>query len=327
MRLLNIFIGFAWAVLGLFVPVDRAYAVFPGQNGKIVFTGNQSGTWQLYTVNGDGSGMKQITHLPMTAFELWLPVFSPDGERILFTHDPPDDPCGLGVGNCVDLYVVNADGTGLTRLTHDGVSWAATWSPDGSEIIFNEISLLTSQSNVVTRMRADGTGERTHLSSPFFDSGFTHCTPDGRNLVFYSELGGLVSAAWIMESSGKEKRRLTLASLEGFAWDISPDGEELLVMSHQNTSLPTSLYTLSLRSERLRRLTDVKNALDIGGGFSPDGTKIVFVSSRFSTNKSLDLFTMNSDGSNVRRIVSGITVGGCPDGNCVGPSWGPQREK
>jgi Tol biopolymer transport system component len=325
MRLLKIFIGFAWAVLGLFVTVDRAYAVLPGVNGKIAFAGNQSGTWQLYTVNGDGSGLKQITHMPKTGFELWLPVFSPDGERILFTHDPPGNPCGLGVGNCVDLYVVNADGTGLKRLTHDGISWAARWSPDGSEIVFNEMSLPTRGNNVVTRMRADGTGGRTRLTGPFFDSGFSHFTPNGRRLIFYSQAGGLVSAAWIMESSGAEKKRLTPASLEGFAWDISADGEELLVMSHQNTSLPTSLYTLSLRSERLRRLTDVKNALDIGGGFSPDGKKIVFVSSRFSSNKGLDLFTMNSDGSNVRRIVSGITVGGCPDENCVDPSWGPKR--
>src|ERR1700751_808582 len=96
MRLFKIFIGFAWAVLGLFVTVDRAYAVIPGTNGKIVFTGNQSGTWQLYTVNGDGSGLKQVTHMPKTNLESWFPAFSPDGKRILFTHDPPDNPCGQG---------------------------------------------------------------------------------------------------------------------------------------------------------------------------------------------------------------------------------------
>ena len=86
MRLLKIFIGFIWAILGLFVTADRAYAVFPGVNGKIVFVGNQSGTWQLYTVNGDGSGLKQITHMPSTGFELWLPAFSPDG-RVLYHTD------------------------------------------------------------------------------------------------------------------------------------------------------------------------------------------------------------------------------------------------
>lgn len=328
MRLLKIFIGFAWAVLGLFVTVDRAYAVFPGQNGKIVFTGNQTGTWQLYTVNGDGSGLKQITNMPPTNIEGWLPIFSPDGERILFSHDPPDDPCGLGVGSCVDLYVVNADGTGLTRLTHDGISWAGRWSPDGSEIVFNQISLPTRQTNVVTTMRADGTGERTHLSSPFFDTGFAYYTPDARSLIFYSQTGGLVSAAWVMESNGERKRRLTPAWLEAGPADISPDGKEVVMGSQINTDLPSSAYTVNVRSRQLRRLTyPPGNASDLPGGYSPDGRKIVFTSSRLSSNQSLDLFTMNADGTGIRRIVSGITIGGCPDGNCVTPTWGPKRDK
>jgi Tol biopolymer transport system component len=326
MRLLKIFIGFVWAILGLFVTADRAYAVFPGVNGKIVFVGNQSGTWQLYTVNGDGSGLKQITHMPTTGFELWLPAFSPDGERILFTHDPPDNPCGLGVGKCVDLYVVNADGTGLTRLTHDGISWAGTWSPDGSEIVFNEESLLTRLTNVVTKMRADGTGGRSRLSSPFFDTGFSHFTPDGRNLIFYSQAGGLVSAAWNMESSGEEKRRLTPAYFEGFPFDVSPDGKRILLMNHQNTDLQYSIFTMSIHGGQLLRITRPPGqANDTPGTYSPDGKKIVFVSDRLNSNQSLDLFTMNSDGTDIRRIASGITVGGCPDRNCVGPSWGPKR--
>ena len=326
MRLLKIFIGFAWAVLGLFVTVDRAYAVFPGVNGKIVFTGNQSGTWQLYTVNDDGSGLKQITHMPKTNLELWLPIFSPDGERILFTHYPPDNPCGQGVGNCVDLYVVNADGTGLKRLTHDGISWAGRWSPDGSEIVFNEISLPTRGTNVVTKMRADGTGGRTHLSSPFFDTGFSFYTPDGGSLAFYSQAGGLVAAAWIMESSGEDKRRLTPAWLEGGPTDISPDGQELVLINHLNTNLQSSVYTVNVRSRRIRRLTHPPGtSVDLFGAYSPDGKKIVFDSSRLSSNQSLDLYTMNSDGTGLRRIVSGITIGGCPSGNCVTPSWGPKR--
>lgn len=33
---------------------------------------------------------------------------------------------------------------------------------------------------------------------------------------------------------------------------------------------------------------------------------------------------MNADGTDIRRIASGITIGGCPDRNCVTPSWGPK---
>jgi hypothetical protein len=58
------------------------------------------------------------------------------------------------------------------------------------------------------------------------------------------------------------------------------------------------------------------------GNFSPDGTKIVFESDRMSTDHSLDVFTVNTDGSGLTRIATGVTVGGCADTNCVNPAWG-----
>jgi Tol biopolymer transport system component len=300
-------------------------ATFHGENGKIVFVGNQSGTWQLYTMNADGRDMMQITHMPSTNFESWLPVFSPDGKHILFSHDSPENPClPNGPPTCVDLYVINADGSGMIRLTKNGLSSAGTWSPNASRIVFNHFSTLTFINRVAT-MRADGKGAETNLSTAFWDSGFALYTPDGTHLVFYSEEGGFVSAVWIMDTDGRNKRRLTSAALEGGAFDVSPDGRHILVVNHVNTSLPTSIYVMNIDGSDLTRLTHPPDkASDIGGTYSPDGEKIVFISSRFSSNQSLDIFTMNSDGTDIRRIASGVTVGGCPDGNCVTPSWGPK---
>ncbi len=113
------------AALALSVAVTPAHATFPGENGKIVFVGNQSGTWQLYTINPDGSDMVQITNLPPTIWETWYPTFSPDGKRIVFGHDTPAHPCGtysVPPSGCTDLYIINADGTGLEQVTHDGLS-------------------------------------------------------------------------------------------------------------------------------------------------------------------------------------------------------------
>lgn len=82
-------------------------ATFPGQNGKIVFVSDRSGSWQLYTIDPDGRGMTQITNMPPTDYDLWAPTFSPDGERIAFCY---------GTGNSAvfalaELYMINADGT------------------------------------------------------------------------------------------------------------------------------------------------------------------------------------------------------------------------
>jgi Tol biopolymer transport system component/DNA-binding winged helix-turn-helix (wHTH) protein len=56
------------------------------------------------------------------------PVFSPDGRRIAFTSDAD--------GN-MEIYVMNADGSGMVRVTRDrGEDSTPAWSPDGRKIIF-----------------------------------------------------------------------------------------------------------------------------------------------------------------------------------------------
>ena len=56
------------------------------------------------------------------------PVWSPDGTRIAFES--------FREGNG-DIYVMNADGSGLTRLTSDpALDSSPSWSPDGTRIAF-----------------------------------------------------------------------------------------------------------------------------------------------------------------------------------------------
>jgi TolB protein len=62
-----------------------------------------------------------------------------------------------------DIYVVNADGTNQTNLTNSlDYEWAATWSPDGTQIAFpNEGEIYV--------MDADGSGRMNLTNSPEFD--------------------------------------------------------------------------------------------------------------------------------------------------------------
>ena len=292
-----------------------ASATFPGKNGKIVLVANSGGSWQLYTIDSDGRNLTQVTNLAPTDWELWWPHFSPDGRQIAFCY---------GVNGAIDIYVVHADGTGLTQITDDGVSCFPNWSADGKHLIFANTTTVTIFGiNVVTSMRADGTGKR-RLSSPVWDSVPAAFTPDGKEIVFYTEQGGLVTAAWTMNVGGSDKRRITPARLEGFPTDISPDGERVLLTSHVNTEIPNnSIFTVKNDGRDLVRLTNPGNRnADLAGSYSPDGTRIVFVSNRGESDLSLDLYTMNADGSHLHRIATGLTVGGCPDDNCVNPSWG-----
>ena len=80
----------------------------------------------IWIVHSDGSGLDEL-HVPgcdgglrtdPAARGCANAVWSPDGRKILFRRTTP----GRGEGG--DLYTVNADGTGLTQVTHDGdVDW------------------------------------------------------------------------------------------------------------------------------------------------------------------------------------------------------------
>jgi Tol biopolymer transport system component len=139
-------------------------------------------------------------------------------------------------------------------------------------------------------MQADGTGSISDLTSDFWGAFLSTYTPDGSRMTFNSTQGGFVSVVWIVSTP----------------------------------VTPIAVFRMNLDGRGLTKLSDPgKGHHDIPGTYSPDGTKIVFASDRLSNNLSLDLFIMNGDGSDIHRIASGLTVGGCPDGNCVTPSWGP----
>jgi len=316
-HILKMFSSKLFVALALCLVSVPASATFPGENGKIVFIANPTGTWQMYTIHADGSGMTQITNLPATTLELWAPSFSPDGKEIVFCHDMSGAP---------EIYTINADGSDLTQLTFDNLfDCAPRWSPDGTRIAFARLVPSTFQT-VIATMQADGTGLITDLTSEMWGAFWPTYTPDGSRITFVSTQAGFISVVWTMNTDGTNQRRLTRPVLEGFPADVSPDGQHILVVNHESTPLtPYEIFRMNLNGTGLTKLSNPgKGHHDLPGSYSPDGTKIVFPSDRLSNNLSLDLYIMNADGSGTHRIASGLTAGGCPDGNCVTPSWGPK---
>ncbi|MFQ6097635.1 MAG: tetratricopeptide repeat protein [Armatimonadota bacterium] len=85
--------------------------------------------WYLCTVQPDGSNLQPILQEAVSSDHVPDPAWSPDGSKIAFSSDRG------GAGK--DIYVVNADGSGLARLTQSGgPNEHPVWSVDGAQILF-----------------------------------------------------------------------------------------------------------------------------------------------------------------------------------------------
>ena len=303
-------------VLTLLFTAGPVSATYPGQNGLIVFVANRnSDGWQLYTMNPDGSNIQQLTKMPPTDWDLWTPSYSPNGKQIAFCRDSPQTP------NAPDLFVINADGTGLQQLTFDALfDCAPNWSKDGKHLIFAQG--LKNGRGVITLMRADGTGQKVQITKDLWTKFAPVYTPDNTRIVFYNTKGGLIGAVWIMNADGTGQQRLTTAAFEGIPSDVSPDGQHIALSNHINTSRPSNSYVMDLNGTNLTQLTHSGTAHTIPGSYSPDGTRVVFTSDHSGTP---EIYTMNPDGSGVQQITNGATAP-CPDENCPDPSWGPKPQ-
>ena len=313
-RLYRMYVTSVLLAAMILVLSGTAAATYAGKNGRVAFVSNLSGTYQLHTMNSDGTDRQQITNLPPTDFTIWNPDFSPDGRQIVFVHDQTGH---------LELYEINADGTGLVQVTNDGLDKLfPRWSPDGRQLVFLQADADLGTGRIVT-MRSDGTGPRNILTPEIpWDCYQPEFSPDGRFIVFASQSGGLISALWIMRADGSNKHRITAAGIEAGGPDYSPDGRRIVFYSQQNTPRLSSIYKVRPDGSQLRYLEGPNGLYPT---YSPDGKQILF-SGGPTVIDSVNLYTMNADGSNVQTIATDLIVGGCGGGNCLTPDWGASPE-
>jgi TolB protein len=136
--------------------VGGEYASWSPDNRQLVFIVNtalesaltqaQAG-WDLYVIGIDGSGTRRLTS--WTGDEKG-PDWSPTRDEIVFEAQATDR-------DIPDLWIVEANGSGLQRLTWRG-GYAPAWSPDGKYVAF-------STGNGLAIVSRDGT-EMTPLPTP-----------------------------------------------------------------------------------------------------------------------------------------------------------------
>ena len=159
-------------------------------------------------------GGKPILIYPGNNTVIACPAWSPDGKKIAFTIKP----ISLGYESLGDIYVINADGSNLTRLTKDGGE-EPCWSPDGKKIAFV-------RKGAIYIMNADGSNVTKFLEFPIYSE---ITLPNGTRINIRI-LGGAEKPAW------------------------SPDGKKIAFSSNAGDSC--DIYVVDADGSNLTRLTD-----------------------------------------------------------------------
>ncbi len=268
-----------------------------GGLGQIAFASDRSGAPQIYLTNADGNAVTSLTNMENGACQ---PAWSPDGLQLAFIS-----PCRAR-GDFYDtaypdssLYIMNVDGTGLTKLTTGPESnFDPAWSPDGGRIVFTslrdgykQIYLLDVNSLVETRLT--NTPAEIESSEPAW-------SPLGNQITYVVKRVGAYQI-WTMTDAGQESAQLVRSGqdLLDFLPYWSPDGKTILFSQRNKGGFRPWLMTINYenRDQGPTRLNFPTPIEDVE--YSPDGLWLVFESMDNDANRDLYLITITG-GSRTR---------------------------
>lgn len=185
--------------------------------------------WDICAIAADGTNLRRLTDANSAGGSSGSPDWSPDGSRIAFQSNRNGQPFGPRAFRSFDIYVMNADGSAVRRLTTTRpgrTTESPAWSPDGERLLVVSTrdgeSMLTGWQLYV--MRPDGTSmqQLTH-DTVRFAFGHPRWSPDGSSFVFHSNRDGAKNVVsevelYVIGADGKNLRRITRNEFyDGFA--------------------------------------------------------------------------------------------------------------
>ena len=215
----------------------------------------------ISAIDVDSSEVKALTDF--TDIEAESPVFSPDLKSIAFigrTDDPETH---------FDIYVMNADGSGLLRLTHNHgfISFyqGLQWSPDSRKILYGLETLMLSDIDHYDDIFVLDveSGQSVNITNtPESDDAYFTWSPDGKKIAFMSivELRPGISdtGVYVTDSYGSNVKRI--AGLEGRpSW--LPDGKTLIATGRAEDGT-LAIVTVDVESGGFRLLVPYTSISD-----------------------------------------------------------------
>jgi Tol biopolymer transport system component/serine/threonine protein kinase len=214
--------------------------------GRADFTETIYNESSLYSINADGTGLKQLTPAPGSDFE---PAWSPDGTRIAFTS------VRGGFRQIYSVDVASLEVTLLTNTTSAIESSQPSWSPDGTKITYMVKRVGAFQ---IWSMNENGQEavQLTHSGQDVWDY-LPNWSPDGRTVFFNQRRPGAFRP-WLMqidyEEPAQDPRRMNFPTpIEDVSF--SPDGY-WLAFEGMDGEGNRELYFITVAGSGRTRLTN-----------------------------------------------------------------------
>jgi Tol biopolymer transport system component len=297
---------------------------------KTVFTSNRAtgtgvdnptGDYEIFSMNPDGTGVKQLTFNSVNDFE---PTLSPDATKVAYQSE------GIQFSNQegdAEIYVMNAgDGSSKKNLSNNGSGvddYSPVFSPDGKKIAYQ--SQLDQASNSegdweVYRVNTlDGSGKKNLSNNgPEVDDTSATFSPDGTKIAYASRgvqasnSGGDQEIYRMNTLDGSGKKNLTSDDANDSHPDYSPDGQKIAYQSWGvQTSNPegdVDIYRMNtLDGSGKKNLSNNGPEVDdTSATFSPDGTKVMYESHGAQTSNlegDPEIYRMNTlDGKGKKNL-------------------------
>ncbi len=270
----------AWCAITVVLAGD-AHSAFSGANGKIVFASDRDGEQDVYVMHADGTNQTRLTNAPG---DDQYPFWSPDGTKIAFSsfrqgnqklftmnadgsaqarlidtlptgggdEEPAWSRNGARLAFRSDrelddqhIWTVNANGTGLARLTNVGTNINPVWAPGTDTIAF--ASNRDGDFEIYT-MDAFGQNVIQRTTNDAFDS-----NPDwsGGRIAFQSNIDGDFDI-YVLNQDGSIGQLTNDPAFDSSpAW--SPDGTKVAFQSNRDGDF--EIFTMNADGSGVQQLT------------------------------------------------------------------------
>jgi Tol biopolymer transport system component len=266
---------------------------------RLAYVSEREGNQEIYLMDAAGDGVVRLTQDATNDFD---PAWSPDGRRIIFASERDAE----FLDGRADLYVMNADGSEVTRLT-----WARdpmmgfyfrrrspAWSRDGSRIAFVANWTYPITSPMIHVMNADGSGRAQIQMRPLAYAAEPWWSADGSRIVFTGAPHPAEPHLFAMNPDGSGVTQLSThpAAYQNREAVWSPDGSRLAFVSDRTGT--AEIFLMKGDGSGVVRVPNTQEAR--APLWSRDGTRLAFTSERSGNS---DVYTIRPDGSGLRNLT------------------------